>query len=203
MAAFQLKVSAAAGTGTTYLRQELFIYKDVNISDLVKYKIKVEEKKEDEECLFFASLFIMEDIDFLNKITLIDNFTQPFVYRPDNYNRTFIFPHSILEHYVFFNLTFIPQQSYSMTLKINDEDIEEKSGKQIINKTSTLYVSDVGIQNWCIKNKNQPCKLAFNYFQNNHENPALFYLGLIPYGVKPVYPPSPDPDPKPEPDPEK
>ena len=165
--------------------QELFIYKNVNIYDLVKYKINVKEKKENEECLFLVSLYIMEDFDYLNKITLIDNLTQPFVYSPDNYNRTFIFPHSILEHYAFFNFTLIPNQKYNVTLKINDEDIEEIYGKQIINQTSTYIVGKSGVNRWCTKNKNQPCKLSLNFFQHNHEKPAIFYLGLIPYGVKP------------------
>ena len=181
--------------------QELFVYKNVNIYDLVKYKINVEEKKENEECLFYASLYIMEDIDFLNKITLIDNVTLPYVYSPDNYNRTFIYAHSILEHYAFFNFTMIPDQKYQVTMRINDENLNNAEGKQTVNKTSTYILTKDGAKRWCNKNINQPCKLSINFYQMDHEKPAVFYLGVIPYGVKPVYP-STDPETPKEPEPE-
>ena len=181
--------------------QELFVYKNVNIYDLVKYKINVEEKKENEECLFYASLYIMEDIDFLNKITLIDNVTLPYVYSPDNYNRTFIYAHSILEHYAFFNFTMIPDQKYQVTMRINDENLNDAEGKQTVNKTSTYILTKDGAKRWCNKNINQPCKLSINFYQMDHEKPAVFYLGVIPYGVKPVYP-STDPETPKEPEPE-
>ena len=171
---------------------DIFVAKNRNSEGLAKYKLNIKEKKDD-ECLFYISIFTLEDEPYLHKIILNNNYSRLFLFNNDNYEMKYIYPVMDLDNDVIIDLNFVNSGRYQMSIDINDQYFAHYS---IIN-SQQIGIFTTTLINYCDKNMNQLCKLSVNILSEENDKESILDI-KIKSKIKEELPPSPIPPPVPE-----
>ena len=148
--------------------------------------------KNDEECLFYISIFLLDNFPDFNKIILNNNYSRLFLFNDKNYVMNYIYPIMDLDNDIIINLNFVNAGKYHMKLFINDQNFANYS---LIN-SQKIEVSSTSFVNYCDERMNQLCKLNVNITSEDYNKESILEI-KIHNKIKEVIPPNPKPSPSP------